>query len=119
MTAEYRSVHVILSPEADVAYEYLKAEAQKNKIARSILNSIEKKKEIIKMNIHYGEPVPKNLIPWEYTVRYDVPNLFWVGLASFWRMPYTIKRDEKEIVAFILDIIDHKEYDKKFGYRKR
>ncbi len=33
-------------------------------------------------------------------------------------MLYTLTNDETEIfiVAFVLDIVDHKEYDKKFGY---
>jgi len=33
-------------------------------------------------------------------------------------MIYNIKGSEIEIIALILDIIDHKEYNKKFGYRK-
>jgi len=33
-------------------------------------------------------------------------------------MIYTIRGSEIEIIALILDIIDHKEYNKKFGYRK-
>ena len=34
-------------------------------------------------------------------------------------MLYTIKGDQVEIVCFILDIIDHPEYDKKFKYKGR
>ncbi len=34
-------------------------------------------------------------------------------------MIYTIRTNEVEIVSFILYIIDHKEYDKILGYRKR
>jgi len=34
-------------------------------------------------------------------------------------MLYTIKGDQIEIVCFVLDIIDHKEYNKKFGYRNK
>ncbi len=33
-------------------------------------------------------------------------------------MIYTIRGSEIEIIALILDIIDHKKYNKKFGYRK-
>jgi len=40
-------------------------------------------------------------------------------LINFWRMLYTIKGDQIEIICFILDIMNHKEYDKKFGYRKK
>jgi len=34
-------------------------------------------------------------------------------------MLYTIKGDRIEIVCFLLDILDHPSYDKKFGYKKR
>lgn len=34
-------------------------------------------------------------------------------------MIYTLRGSEVEIIALVLDIIDHKDYDKKFGYRKR
>ena len=42
-------------------------------------------------------------------------------LSNYWRMLYTLTSDEDEIeiIAFVLDIIDHKGYDRKFGYRKR
>lgn len=115
-----KTVRVVLSPEAEEAYKYLNTEAQKSKIERSILNSINKKKELIKANPHYGSPVSKDRIPKEYMVKYGVTNLFHVELSNFWRMLYTLTNDETEIeiIAFVLDIIDHKEYDNKFGYRK-
>ncbi len=34
-------------------------------------------------------------------------------------MLYTLRGSEIEVISLILDILDHKEYDKKFGYRKR
>ncbi len=50
-----------------------------------------------------------------------VTNLFRIELPLFWRMLYTLVNgdNEMEIVAFILDIIDHDIYNKKFGYRNR
>ncbi len=33
-------------------------------------------------------------------------------------MLYTVKDKEIEIIAFILDIVNHKDYNKKFGYKK-
>ncbi len=48
-------------------------------------------------------------------------NLFWVELSNFWRMLCTLTDGESEIeiIAFVLDIIDHVTYDKKFGYKKK
>ena len=86
-----------------------------------ILNSLNQKIGLIKMNHHYGEPIKKRLIPKDYVVKYGVTNLFWVELPNYWRMLYTLTDGESEIeiIAFILDIIDHERYDKKFGYKKK
>ena len=116
-----KPVRIILSPEAEEAYKYLNSQAPSSKIERSILNSINKKKELIKANPHYGSPIAKNLIPKEYVAKYGATNLFHVELSNFWRMIYTLTNDETqiEIIAFVLDLIDHKAYDKKFGYRRK
>ncbi len=83
-----------------------------------LLNSIKQKIEFIKENPQYGIHIPKNKIPKEYIKNYDANNLWKVNLSGAWRMIYTIRGSEIEIIALILDIIDHKEYNKKFGYRK-
>ena len=74
---------------------------------------------MIKANIHYGGPIAKKLIPEKYKIKYGAANLFRVELPSFWRMLYTLTDGESqiEIVAFVLDVLSHKEYDKKFGYK--
>lgn len=48
--------------------------------------------------------------------RYGVTNLYRIEIAHFWRMLYTIRGDQIEVICFILDILDHKRYGKKFGY---
>ena len=80
-----------------------------------------KKIELIKINFHYGEPIAKKLIPDEYKEKYGITNLFRVELPNFWRMLYTLtnEEDEIEIIAFVLDVIDHKIYNKIFGYKKK
>ncbi len=42
-------------------------------------------------------------------------------LPNYWRMLYTLTDGETkiEIISFVLDVIDHKGYDKKFGYKKK
>jgi|SRR3989338_259080 len=116
-----KAVKVILSPEAEEVYGYLNKEADSSKIERSILNAVNKKIEFIKTNHHYGEPIGKALIPKEYILKYGITNLFRVELPNFWRMLYTLTDGETEIeiIAFVLDIIDHNKYNKKFGYKKK
>lgn len=113
-----KEIKVILSPEAKEVYEYLNNEALSSKIERSILKAIQQKIELIKSNPHYGNPIAKNLIPKEYKEKYEITNLFRVELPNFWRMLYTLTEGETriEIISFILDIMNHKDYNKKFGY---
>ena len=81
-----KKVRVIFSPEAEEVYGHLNEIAPNSKVDRSILNAINKKVELIKMNVHYGEPIAKRLILEEYKIKYEATNLFRVELSSFWRM---------------------------------
>ncbi|MFH0817691.1 MAG: hypothetical protein V1909_03590 [Candidatus Micrarchaeota archaeon] len=116
-----KKVRVILSPEAETAYAHLNEHIATCKDDRLLFNAINKKVELIKANPQYGDPIAKNLIPKVYVLKYGVNNLFRVELPNYWRMLYTLTDGESEIeiIAFVLDFIDHKVYDKKFGYRKR
>ena len=115
-----KEVNVVLLPEAEEVYKKLNAEAETNKQSRMILKAINNKKDLIKANMHYGDPIAKNLIPEEYKQKYGIKNLFRVELPAFWRMLYTLtNNNEVEIIAFVLDIIDHPTYDDKFGYKRR
>ncbi len=85
----------------------------------TLLNAINRIFDILISNPFYGENAKKDLIPKEYRQKYDVGNLFIVDLPDYWRMIYTLESDEIEIIAFVLDIINHDEYNKKFKFRKR
>ncbi|MDE1833454.1 MAG: hypothetical protein KGH58_03485 [Candidatus Micrarchaeota archaeon] len=78
-----------------------------------LLKSISQKAQLIKSNPMYGDNVPKRLIP----SGLNVTNLFRVELAGYWRMLYTLRGNETEIVVLVLYLLDHKRYDKLFGYR--
>jgi len=112
-------IRIKLSPEAEEVYKHLNREAPNSKTERMILKAINQKVELIKSNPHYGDAVSKKLFPEEYRKKYGITNLFRVKLPAFWRMLYTLTdgENEVEIIAFVLDVIDHKEYDKKFGYK--
>jgi hypothetical protein len=115
-----KRVKIILSPEARDVFEYLNKNSINSKIEKSILNAIKQKSDLIRVNPHYGDPIKKSLIPKEYIVTYNITNLFRVELPNYWRMLYTLTEGETrvEIISFILDIIDHKKYNKKFGYKR-
>ena len=85
----------------------------------TLINAINRLFDVIVNNPFYGENAKKDLIPKEYRQKYDADNLFIVDLPDYWRMIYTLESDEIEIIAFVLDIIDHDQYNKKFKFRKR
>jgi|SRR3989338_4839547 len=85
----------------------------------TLLTAINRLFDVIADNPFYGENAKKYLIPKEYRQKYDADNLFIADLPDYWRMIYTLESDEIEIISFVLDIIDHDEYNKKFKFRKR
>ena len=115
-----KPVRTILIDEAKEEYEKLNEiigqqikEGKENTFEIQLMRSIKQKVNVIKANPFYGDNIPKRQIP----KNYNVQNLWRVELVNFWRMLYTIKGDQIEIICFVLDIINHKEYNKKFGYK--
>ncbi|MBN2101986.1 MAG: hypothetical protein JW716_03895 [Candidatus Aenigmarchaeota archaeon] len=85
---------------------------------QTLLNSIKQKIELLRDNPQYGIHIPKDRTPKEYIKNYDVNNLWKINLSGAWRMIYTIRGNEVEIISLILDIMNHRDYEKKFGYKK-
>ncbi len=65
-----------------------------------------------------GIKIPKKLWPGEYVRKYDIDNLRKYNLPNGWRLIYTLRGTQVEIVAVILEwFASHKEYEKRFGYK--
>ena len=116
-------VRVVLLDEANIEYKRLNEvvgqqlkEGKENTSEMQLLRSINQKKELIKANPFYGDNIEKRKVS---KTPYDVQNLWRVELTGYWRMLYTIKGNEVQIICFILDIVDHKKYNKIFGYKKK
>ncbi len=121
---------------ADAKEEYLKLKeivrlerenGVDNSLHQTLLRSIDSKIGRLKENFDCGTQIPKKLFPLKYLTEYQVTNLWKMDLSGFWRMIYTIKQPQRnqaeigvlDIWLDVLDIIDHKKYDKIFGYRKK
>lgn len=78
-----KKVKIILSKEAKEVYDYLKYNSNISKIEHSIFNSFNLKIELLKHNVHFGNPINKKLIPKEYINKYNLKNLFRVELPNF------------------------------------
>ena len=121
-----KKINIRLVGDAEQAFKDLNrivGEQRSNGITSSkditLLNAINRLFDVIVNNPFYGENAKKDLIPKEYRQKYDADNLFIADLPDYWRMIYTLESDEIEIIAFVLDIVDHDEYNKKFKFRKR
>ncbi len=120
-----RTVRVVFLGQAKEDFEALNkavgeqtSEGKTSSEEIQLLKSIKNKIELLKLNPDYGDNIPKRLIPKEYFEKYSVTNLYRIEIAHFWRMLYTIRGDQIEVICFILDVLDHKSYSKKFGYKK-
>jgi len=71
----------------------------------------------LKQNPVLGDRIQMVLWPKKYVKKYDINNLYRYSLGSKWRMIYTLVGDASGLVCIILGVMDHKEYDKLFGYR--
>jgi len=89
------------------------------KVHRQLLVAIEREKDNLFINPHRGIQIEKRKIPKTYITEYGVSNLWKINLPDHWRMIYTITGNEVEIISILLEFMDHKAYDKKFGYRKK
>ena len=119
-----KDVKIVLSQEADEIYEELnkivgeeKKKGENSSFHQTLLRSINRVKELLKLNPFAGNQIPKNLLSEKYVKKYATENIWRIELADRWRLLYTITGNELEIIAFILDIVNHKKYNKIFGYK--
>lgn len=108
---------VSLSPEFNKEFVELRVKAEKGDgEARYLLEIIEKGLAKLMASPEAGKHVPKRLIPKGYMTKYGVTNLWKLNLDSYWRLIYTLEGDRVKLYAIVLEVLDHKRYDRKFGY---
>jgi Txe/YoeB family toxin of Txe-Axe toxin-antitoxin module len=119
-----KEIVVKLSNEADKVYQELnkavgeeKMKGTESSFHQTLLRSINRVKNILKQNPFAGNQIPKSQIPEKYVIKYDVGNLWRAELADRWRLIYIITGNQIEIINFVVDIFNHRDYDKVFGYK--
>ncbi len=70
----------------------------------------------LKENPFCGIRIPRKLWPKIYIQKYNINSLRKYDLPGGWRLLYIIETDEIMIVSIILEWINHKDYEKRFGY---
>lgn len=59
-----------------------------------------------------GEVIPKTDIPTVLRRRHDIDNLYCIDLPDWWRLLYSVVRDEEDrVVVLVCEIVDHQHYD--------
>jgi Txe/YoeB family toxin of Txe-Axe toxin-antitoxin module len=70
----------------------------------------------IEENAFCGIQIPKKLMPKEYIQKYRIHNLWKYNLPNAWRLLYSVEKDEVIVISIVLEWIDHKDYERRFGY---
>ncbi|MFH0713225.1 MAG: hypothetical protein V1722_01640 [Candidatus Micrarchaeota archaeon] len=105
-------------PEFDFQYAELKRSADEGNYSSQILfKKLNKAIEKLKFNYRSGEHISKDKIPAFYVVNYGVENLWKLNLDRDYRLVYTLRGNEVEVISVLLEFFDHKAYNKRFGYR--
>lgn len=73
----------------------------------------------LRQNPLAGVQVPRTLWPASYIKSYGVDNLWKLNLPGAWRLVYTVRGNEVEILAVLVEWMTHKEYERRFGYGAR
>ncbi len=74
----------------------------------------------LKNKVIVGEHVKHEVIPKYHIKRHNIQILYRVSLPHGWRLVYSIQSFyEKEPTILLLELMDHKQYNKRFGYFKK
>lgn len=73
--------------------------------------------DLLEAECHFGFYIKKKKIPKYYTKKYgELPNLWKYNLTDSWRLVYFITGAGSEPLSVVLEWMNHKEYERRFGY---
>lgn len=103
----------VIFADEKVKAAWIEANATDPELAKQLL----KAKSDIMENAFCGIQLSKDKIPKEWIQKYKINNLWKYNLPNAWRLLYTVTTPTKiEIISVFLDWMNHKDYDKLFGY---
>jgi len=77
---------------------------------------VDKALDVLKENMFAGQLIEKKKFPKTYIQKYGITNLYKYNLDKSHRLTYTLVADVSGVAVVVLEILDHKEYEKRFGY---
>lgn len=72
--------------------------------------------DVLKSKPNAGNSIQRNHWPEKYIVEHDITNLFRYQLPDGYRLVYTIMSEDNEITCVLLEVFNHTEYERRFGY---
>ena len=109
---------ILLSPAFSKEFSDLEKRAEKHEAeAEHLLKITEKGISKLIEDYRDGQKIQKKLWPKYYIQKYGINNLWRLRLDDYWRLIYTLIGGKVRIEAVILEVLDHKEYNKRFGYK--
>ncbi|MBI5226885.1 hypothetical protein HY994_06680 [Candidatus Micrarchaeota archaeon] len=106
------------TPEFDYQYRELKESADAgNGASQILLKKSDKAIEKLKYNFKAGRHISKDKIPKFYLINYGVENLWKLNVDPVYRLIYTIRGTELEVMSVLLEFFNHDAYQKRFGYK--
>lgn len=106
---------------AEFNEEFLKLQIRAEKgngEAKYLLELLAKATAKLAENREAGKKIPRSLWPSDYRQKFSLTNLWKLNLDSYWRLLYTITGDQVNLFLIYLEYLDHKSYDRKFGYKR-
>ena len=94
------------------AYEKLKHSTSEDK---KLYEWLTKAFKSLEENAFCGIQIPKRLIPKEYR-KYGIDNLWKYNLPEAWRLLYSVAAGEEVVISIVIEWLDHKSYERRFGY---
>ncbi len=75
--------------------------------------------DALKENRYAGILVPKEKTPKTYIRKYGITNLYKMDLRGNYRLTYTLIGLDEGVCPHIMEVMPHREYAKRFGYKRR
>lgn len=86
---------------------------------KELVLEIDSAMNILKLDPLAGTKIERKLWPKEYIRKYNIDNLRKYDMRNGWRLTYYLVGSRIEIVSVVLEWFDHKNYEKRFGYKIR
>jgi hypothetical protein len=85
-----------------------------SKLYKSIADTI----ELLRQEPTRGDHIERSKIPNYYVKKFKIKTLFRIELIDYWRLLYAIHSfDDVGIGILMLEALDHKKYNERFGYK--